>query len=68
MTTIFVKDRIPNDKYTCQQLFEIKKNLLQKLHFLVKEAGENSDFSEKYAAIKIYFGEYGNLAFWGPNL
>ncbi len=25
------------------------------------------DFSDKYAAIKIHFGEYGNLAFLCPN-
>jgi len=45
-----------------------KENLLQKLHRLMREAGfENIDFSEKYAAIKIHFGEYGNLAFLRPN-
>lgn len=44
------------------------ENLLQKLHRLMKTAGfEQIDFSEKYAAIKIHFGEYGNLAFLRPN-
>lgn len=44
------------------------ENLLQKLHRLMKSAGfENIDFTEKYAAIKIHFGEYGNLAFLRPN-
>ena len=44
------------------------ENLLQKLHRLMKQAGfENIDFNEKYAAIKIHFGEYGNLAFLRPN-
>lgn len=44
------------------------ENLLQKLHRLMKKAGfENIDFNEKYAAIKIHFGEYGNLAFLRPN-
>jgi len=44
------------------------ENLLQKLHRLMKAAGfENIDFNEKYAAIKIHFGEYGNLAFLRPN-
>ena len=43
-------------------------NLLQKLHNLMKKAGfEKIDFSEKFAAIKIHFGEYGNLAFLRPN-
>lgn len=44
------------------------ENLLQKLHRLMKKAGfEEIDFTEKYAAIKIHFGEYGNLAFLRPN-
>ena len=44
------------------------ENLLQKLHRLMKTAGfENIDFTDKYAAIKIHFGEYGNLAFLRPN-
>lgn len=44
------------------------ENLLQKLHRLMKTAGfETIDFNEKYAAIKIHFGEYGNLAFLRPN-
>ena len=44
------------------------ENLLQKLHRLMKTAGfENIDFKDKYAAIKIHFGEYGNLAFLRPN-
>ena len=34
----------------------------------MKTAGfETIDFNEKYAAIKIHFGEYGNLAFLRPN-
>lgn len=44
------------------------ENLLQKLHRLIKTAGfESIDFTDKYAAIKIHFGEYGNLAFLRPN-
>ena len=44
------------------------ENLLQKLHRLMKTAGfETIDFTDKYAAIKIHFGEYGNLAFLRPN-
>ena len=47
---------------------DYKENLLQKLHRLMKTAGfENIDFNDKYAAIKIHFGEYGNLAFIRPN-
>lgn len=44
------------------------RNLLQKLETLVKRAGMNTiDFSGKYTAIKIHFGEPGNLAFLRPN-
>ena len=44
------------------------ENLIQKLHRLMKQAGfESIDFNEKYAAIKIHFGEPGNLAFLRPN-
>ena len=40
------------------------ENLLQKLHRLMKTAGfENIDFKDKFTAIKIHFGEYGNIAF-----
>ena len=45
-----------------------QENLLQKLHRLMQSAGfEQIDFKDKYAAIKIHFGEYGNLAFLRPN-
>ena len=45
-----------------------QENLLKKLHRLMKTAGfETIDFTDKYAAIKIHFGEYGNLAFLRPN-
>lgn len=44
------------------------ENLLQKLRRLLKTAGfEDIDFTDKYAAIKIHFGELGNLAFLRPN-
>ena len=43
-------------------------NLLVKLDRLIKKAGiEKIDFSKKYVAIKIHFGEPGNLAFLRPN-
>lgn len=43
-------------------------NLLQKLQRLIKTAGIGSiDFENKYAAIKMHFGEPGNLAFLRPN-
>ena len=43
-------------------------NLQKKLTKLVKKAGiANIDFESKYVAIKIHFGEPGNLAFLRPN-
>ena len=43
-------------------------NLLQKLEKLVKKAGiEDIDFKNKFVAIKIHFGEPGNLSFLRPN-
>ena len=43
-------------------------NLLQKLRKLLLAAGmDQIDFTNKYAAIKIHFGEPGNLAFLRPN-
>ena len=43
-------------------------NLLDKLERLVKRAGiENIDFKNQFTAIKIHFGEPGNLAYLRPN-
>lgn len=43
-------------------------NLLDKLEKLIKKAGiENIDFNKKFVAIKIHFGEPGNLAYIRPN-
>ncbi|MEE0756959.1 MAG: DUF362 domain-containing protein, partial [Fournierella sp.] len=43
-------------------------NLLQKLGRLVRAAGmEQIDFDHKLVAIKMHFGEPGNLAFLRPN-
>lgn len=44
------------------------ENIPQKLHRLILAAGIGDiDFEGKYAAIKIHFGELGNLAFLRPN-
>ena len=44
------------------------ENLQQKLTRLLKTAGMGEiDFDRKYAAIKMHFGEPGNLAFLRPN-
>lgn len=43
-------------------------NLLTKLQRLIKTAGIGTiDFTDKYVAIKMHFGEPGNLAFLRPN-
>ena len=43
-------------------------NLLSKLQRLIKTAGIGTiDLQDKYVAIKMHFGEPGNLAFLRPN-
>ena len=45
-----------------------KSNLLDKMERLVKRAGiESIDFKDQFVAIKIHFGEPGNLAYIRPN-
>jgi len=46
-----------------------RENLPQKLTRLVKQAGmlDKIDFNNKYTAIKIHFGEPGNLSYLRPN-
>ena len=46
-----------------------RENLPKKLARLVKQAGmlEGIDFANKYTAIKIHFGEPGNLSYLRPN-
>ena len=47
---------------------DFRENLQQKLTRLMKTAGMGEiDFDNKYAAIKMHFGEPGNLAFLRPN-
>ena len=44
------------------------ENLQQKLTRLMKTAGMGDiDFDSKYVAIKLHFGEPGNLAYLRPN-
>ena len=45
-----------------------RENLPKKLARLIKTAGMlDIDFENKYTAIKIHFGEPGNLAYLRPN-
>ncbi|CCY82689.1 uncharacterized Fe-S center protein [Clostridium sp. CAG:149] len=59
----------PSNVYFTTFRTTFHENLLQKLERLVKRAGmlDQIDFSNKYAAIKIHFGEPGNLAYLRPN-
>jgi hypothetical protein len=44
------------------------KNLLDKLETLVKRTGiQNLDLYKKFSAVKVHFGEPGNLAYIRPN-
>ena len=44
------------------------RSLLDKLEILIRKAGiETIDFSEKFTAVKIHFGEPGNLAYIRAN-
>lgn len=57
-----------SDVYFTNFRTSFTENLLQKLARLVKKAGiETIDFKDKFVAIKIHFGEPGNLAFLRPN-
>ena len=47
---------------------DMHENLQQKLTRLMKTAGTGDmDFQDKFVAIKLHFGEPGNLAFLRPN-
>ncbi len=54
--------------FTNMRTVAMGDNLLQKLRRLIQAAGmESIDFHRKFTAIKIHFGEPGNLAFLRPN-
>ena len=51
-----------------KKVFNEYLNLLDKMERLVKRAGiANIDFKNQFVAIKIHFGEPGNLAYIRPN-
>ncbi|MCQ2334624.1 MAG: DUF362 domain-containing protein [Paludibacteraceae bacterium] len=46
----------------------VGSNMLQKMERIVREAGiDKIDFKDKLVAVKIHFGEYGNMAYIRPN-
>lgn len=54
--------------FTDMRAYPGKENLLQKLERLMVKAGiDKIDFKNKFVAIKIHFGELGNLAYLRPN-
>ena len=59
----------PSNVYFTNMRTTLNENLLQKLERLVKKAGmlDQIDFHNKFTAIKIHFGEPGNLAYLRPN-
>ena len=58
----------PSKVYFADFRTTLTENLQQKLWRLLDQAGINQiDFDRKYAAIKLHFGEPGNLAFLRPN-
>ncbi len=54
--------------YFCDMRVNYKTNTVKKMQKLMKAAGiEEIDFKNKFTAIKLHFGEPGNLAFLRPN-
>ncbi len=57
-----------SDVYFANFRATLSENIPQKLQRLLKRAGiGNIDFDGKFVAIKMHFGEPGNLAFLRPN-
>ena len=57
-----------SDVYFTNMRTKVGESLLVKMERLIGKAGiKNIDFAQKYTAIKIHFGEPGNLAFLRPN-
>ena len=58
----------PSKVYFTDMRCEVGTSLLTKLDRLIRKAGiESIDFEGKFAAIKMHFGEPGNLSFLRPN-
>ena len=60
--------RVKSDVYFTNLRTSFDENLLKQLRRLMLAAGiQNIDFHEKFTAIKVHFGEPGNLSFLRPN-
>lgn len=54
--------------FTDMRVKPFQASLLTKLATLIRRAGiESIDFKDRFAALKVHFGEPGNLAFLRPN-
>lgn len=60
--------RMKSKVYFSDMHTTMEKNIQKKLELLMKAAGfEDVDFKDKFVAVKVHFGEVGNLAFLRPN-
>ncbi len=58
----------PSKVYFVDMVAKPDRNMLDKLNILLERAGAGSlDYKDKFSAIKIHFGEPGNLAYIRPN-
>ena len=58
----------PSKVYYTNLRVHFGDNLLKKLNRLITTAGMGEiDFENKFTAIKIHFGEPGNVAYLRPN-
>ncbi len=57
-----------SDVYFTDMHAQVNDSLLMKMDRLIRAAGiEKIDMERKFVAIKLHFGEYGNLAYLRPN-
>ncbi|MCF2621822.1 DUF362 domain-containing protein [Collinsella tanakaei] len=62
------ENTVPAKVYFCDLRSHGRESQLDKLKRLIKKAGiDQIDFENKFVAIKIHFGELGNLSFLRPN-
>jgi uncharacterized Fe-S center protein len=63
-----MSDTATSKVYFCDLNTDGNEHLLHKLKRLIEAAGIRTiDFDRKFTAIKMHFGEYGNLGFLRPN-
>ncbi len=66
--TFLTHGTMMSDVYYTDMRVESGDNLIEKTRRLISEAGVgNIDMERKFVAIKLHFGEYGNLSYLRPN-